>query len=232
MKFEVKPRYTMADLVPLVEKLRDPVSGCPWDAEQTHATIRNDLLEEAYETADAIDRGDDTDLLEELGDLLFQVVFHGALAAERGKFDLDDVANGVISKMVLRHPHVFGDAVAETSAKVLDNWDAIKRVEKEQAGIYDELSAVPRAFPALMRGQKLMKRATRSGAIAADMTEAMDTLDEIFAAYKADPKNQEALAGVLLSLCRTSHLAGTNAEEALDLASNHFTDAFAPKEEA
>ncbi|MBQ2748276.1 MAG: nucleoside triphosphate pyrophosphohydrolase, partial [Clostridia bacterium] len=105
----MKPGYTMGDMIPLVKKLRDPETGCPWDAEQNHKTIRNDLLEEAYEVADAIDRIDDTDLLEELGDLLFQVVFHAELAREEGRFDLDDVANGVIEKMVLRHPHVFGE---------------------------------------------------------------------------------------------------------------------------
>ncbi|MBR5868608.1 MAG: MazG family protein, partial [Clostridia bacterium] len=130
MSFEIKPKYNMADLPSLVSRLRDPETGCPWDAEQDHKSIRNDFLEEAYEVADAIDRSDDTDLLEELGDLLFQVVFHAEIAREAGKFDLDDVADGVSKKMVLRHPHVFGDVEAETSEEVLTNWDAIKREEK------------------------------------------------------------------------------------------------------
>ncbi|MBR6763062.1 MAG: nucleoside triphosphate pyrophosphohydrolase [Clostridia bacterium] len=231
MSFEVKPGYTMGDMIPLVQKLRDPETGCPWDAEQNHQTIRNDLLEEAYEVADAIDRTDDTDLLEELGDLLFQVVFHAELAREEGRFDLDDVANGVIEKMVLRHPHVFGEVEAKTSEKVLENWDAIKRVEKKQSGLYDELCAVPRAFPALMRGQKLMKRATRAGELPADPQQAADAMEQAFRAYSANPADSTALGNLLLAITRMSHLAGTSAEEALELSCNQFTENYRPKED-
>lgn len=232
MSFEVKPSYGMSDLIGLVERLRDPESGCPWDAEQDHASIRNDLLEEAYETADAIDRADDTDLLEELGDLLFQVVFHAELAREEGKFDLDDIADGIIRKMVLRHPHVFGDTEAKTSEKVLENWDAIKRVEKRQAGLYDELLAVPRAFPALMRGQKLIKRATRAGALPADASLAADNLRTHMEDYLQAPASGQALGTLLLDLCRMAHLAGVSAEESLDRAAEAWINDYAPKEEA
>ena len=222
MSFEIKPKYNAADLVALVTRLRDPETGCPWDAEQNHKSIRNDLLEEAYEVADAIDRSDDTDLLEELGDLLFQVVFHAEIAREAGKFDLDDVADGVSQKMVLRHPHVFGDVEAETSEEVLTNWDAIKREEKHQSGLHDELLAVPQAFPALMRGQKLIKRATRGGALPADPSDAKDEAVQKFESFLLHPESTEALGGLLLSLCRIAHLNGINAEESLSHASEDF----------
>lgn len=231
MSFEIKPKYNVADLVALVTRLRDPETGCPWDAEQDHKSIRNDFLEEAYEVADAIDRSDDTDLLEELGDLLLQVVFHTEIAREEGKFDLDDVADGVSKKMVLRHPHVFGDVEAETSEEVLTNWDAIKRQEKHQTGLYDELLAVPQAFPALMRGQKLIKRATRGGALPADRSEAEAAAIQKFEDFRHHPESMEALGGLLLSLCRMAHLSGANAEEALVHASEDFIQHYAPKEE-
>ena len=142
--------------------LRAP-GGCPWDIEQTHKSIRNDLLEEAYEVADAIDTDDNTALCEELGDLLLQVVFHSAISEEENTFDYSDVVDGIARKLVLRHPHVFGEAKADNSSEVLDLWDDIKKEEKHQATATDTLKSVPRAFPALMRSAKVQKRAKKAG---------------------------------------------------------------------
>ncbi len=157
-----KEKYSVEDLRDIVKILREP-GGCPWDAEQTHKSIRRDLLEEAYEVADAIDTDDDVALCEELGDLLLQVIFHAQIAAEEKSFTLDEVADGICKKLILRHPHVFGDVVAETPEEVLNNWDAIKRDEKSQTTFTDTLESVPRAFPALMRAAKVQKRAAKAG---------------------------------------------------------------------
>jgi MazG family protein len=159
------------ELVAVMNRLRAP-GGCPWDREQTYASLSQYLLEEAYETFDAIHEadatGDTTNLREELGDLLLQVVFHAAIGAERGDFTIEDVADGVTRKLILRHPHVFGDANLERAQDVLDNWDQLKaderkasgKVEKEAASILDD---VPVHFPALLEGLKLTKKASKVG---------------------------------------------------------------------
>ena len=128
---KVEERYGIADILDIMRKLRGE-NGCPWDREQSHSSIRKDLLEEAYEVADAIDRQSDIDLCEELGDLLLQVVFHSQIAAEEKAFDFVDVCDGICRKLILRHPHVFGEVKVENSSQVLENWDAIKKVEKQQ----------------------------------------------------------------------------------------------------
>ena len=159
------------ELVAVMDRLRAP-GGCPWDREQTYASLSQYLLEEAYETFDAIQEadatGDTANLREELGDLLLQVVFHATIGAERGDFTIDDVAAGVAKKLVLRHPHVFGDANLARAQDVLDNWDQLKaderkasgKVEKDAASILDE---VPVHFPALLEGLKLTKKAAKVG---------------------------------------------------------------------
>lgn len=159
------------DLVAVMARLRAP-GGCPWDHEQTYASLAQFLLEEAYETFDAIQEADETgdtgNLREELGDLLLQVVFHSTIGTERGDFNIDDVAAGVTQKLILRHPHVFGDAVMTRAEDVLDNWDQLKaderkasgKVEKQRDSILDE---VPVHFPALLEGLKLTKRAAKTG---------------------------------------------------------------------
>jgi len=149
-----KKKFDLNDLITLVEVLRSE-NGCPWDREQTHQSIRKNLIEETYEVIEAIDNSDDNLLREELGDLLFQVVFHARLAEERGVFGFDDVANDVCAKMILRHPHVFGDVCADTTDKVLDNWDRIKMKSKEQKSTGEVLDSVSRALPSLMRAAKI-----------------------------------------------------------------------------
>jgi len=151
----------LARLRAIMHRLRAP-GGCPWDAEQTHESIVPNLIEEAYETVDTIQRGDHEHLREELGDLLLQVVFHSEIAEEAGRFNLDDVARGISEKLVRRHPHVFAESAANTTDAVLKQWDAIKRTEKgEQEKSY--LHGVGKGLPALIRATKLQKKAAKVG---------------------------------------------------------------------
>ena len=182
-KFTKKENYSIGDLIELVKILRSP-EGCPWDREQTHRSIRRDLLEEAYEVADAIDRGSSESLCEELGDLLLQVVFHAQIALESGEFDFSDAVDGVCKKMILRHPHVFGDVSADSTEEVLKNWDAIKRKEKNLKSPAEELDSVAHTLPALMRAAKISSKCKKLGiptGIEASSTDAEKIADELFA---------------------------------------------------
>ncbi len=151
-------RYDLDDLIRITAYLRAP-DGCPWDKEQTHKSVRKCVIEEAYEVAEAIDCESDAMLREELGDLLFQAVFHAQLATERASFDFQDVVCDVAKKMVERHPHVFGEVKAENTASALQTWDAQKRKEKKQKDTADAMNAVAKTLPSLMRAQKLIRKA-------------------------------------------------------------------------
>ncbi len=180
------------ELVAIMARLRAP-GGCPWDHEQTYASLAQYLLEEAYETFDAIHEADETgdtaNLREELGDLLLQVVFHSTIGAERGDFTIDEVAEGVTKKLVLRHPHVFGDADLATATDVLDNWDKLKaderlasgKVQKDHNSILDE---IPLHFPALLEGLKLTKKAAKVGFDWENAGQIFDKLNEEIAELK------------------------------------------------
>ena len=167
MNFPQKEKYTAEDLVSIVEILRAP-GGCPWDREQTHASIRKNLLEETYEAVEAIDAQDTELLKEELGDVLLQVVFHAQLEREQGSFDFDDVCDGVVRKMIVRHPHVFGDVTVNGTRDVLRNWDAIKKATKHQTSQTEVLRSVASSLPALMRAQKVRHKAAASEPFAAE----------------------------------------------------------------
>ncbi len=161
-----RPRADLQPLLDVMARLRSP-EGCPWDRQQTHDSLKRYLLEESYELLDAIDAGDDTALVEELGDVLLQVVFHAQIAAETGRFSMADVIDVLVRKLIRRHPHVFGDVQAEDAAAVVRNWEAIKQEEKagrepgpEASSI---LSGIPRHLPALMEAEKVQDRAARVG---------------------------------------------------------------------
>ena len=145
----------------IMHRLREP-GGCPWDAEQTHESIVSNLIEETYEVVDAIERADDADMTEELGDLLLQVVFHSEIAEGEKRFDLEDVARGISEKLVRRHPHVFATSDAADSDEVLKQWDEIKRKEKGEKEV-SYLHGVGKGLPALVRGAKLLKKASKVG---------------------------------------------------------------------
>lgn len=225
----IKERYGIADLLEIMQKLRGK-DGCPWDREQNHHSIRRDLLEEAYEVADAIDRDDSVDLCEELGDLLLQVVFHSQIAAEDKFFDFVDVCDGICRKLILRHPHVFGDVKVENSGQVLDNWDAIKKVEKNQETATCTLQSVPAAFPAVMRAQKVQKRAVK----AAKGIES----DAFVAAARLRMAADDVLAGesdrigdMLFAAVALARISGADAESELQSATDRFITRFAKAEE-
>ena len=174
------------ELVAVMARLRAP-GGCPWDYEQTYQSLSQFLLEEAYETFDAIQEadatGDTTNLREELGDLLLQIVFHSTIGAERGDFTVDEVAAGVTQKLILRHPHVFGDAKFARAEDVLDNWDKLKADERKASGKVEKprdsiLDEVPVHFPALLEGLKLTKKAAKVGFDWENADQIFDKLDE------------------------------------------------------
>lgn len=159
-KLKAKERFTTEDLLLIIKILRGK-DGCPWDAEQTHESIIPGLIEETYETVEAIEMKDPEMLCEELGDVLLQIVFHSDISSDDGDFNYGDVVTGVCKKMIIRHPHVFGDVDAKTSAEVLKNWDKIKAETKSQNGLYEKLNSVAKPLPALMRAQKLIHKAAK-----------------------------------------------------------------------
>ncbi len=224
-----KGSYTFEDLCLILEILRGE-GGCPWDREQTHESIRASLIEETYEVIEAIDTNDPKLMREELGDVLLQVVFHSQIAAEAGEFDISGVANDICEKLVHRHPHVFGSVVADTSDEVLKNWDAIKSVEKHRDTVTSKLRAIPPALPALMRAQKVGKKADFFDFGSAD--EVMCKLKEEAAevAGAAAAKDQEAveeeLGDLLLTVTSLARKLGVDSERALSRATDKFIGRF------
>ena len=193
------------DLLNVMARLRAP-GGCPWDREQDHLTLRHHAVEEVYELIDAIETGDDHELMEELGDLLLQIVFHSQLARERGAFDFDRVARHLVTKLIGRHPHVFGDAKIKTAAGVWEQWDQIKKAEKRgtRHERHSALDGIPRHLPALLRAEKLVKKARQAG-----------LLDKPLAAPTSPARSRRALARELFALSEYAQRRGWSAEELL-----------------
>ncbi len=206
------PTANIDRLIDVMARLRHPTEGCPWDVEQTFETIAPYTIEEAYEVADAIDRQDMTALRDELGDLLLQVVFHARMAEEENAFAFDDVAGAITDKLIRRHPHVFGGGEADAASAVKESWESLKAAERAEKAANDGrahgvLDDVPAAFPALMRAEKLQKRAARVGfdwpQLAPVFDKVMEELDELKAEIdgggNADRLSEEA--GDLLFAC-------------------------------
>ncbi len=225
------------DLLATMAKLRDPDGGCPWDLEQDFGTIKPYTIEEAYEVADAIDRADLDDLKGELGDLLFQVVYHAQMADEAGAFVFEDVARGINDKMITRHPHVFGDAAVRTAAAQTDAWErqkARERAEKAaKAGREPSvLDDVPLALPALMRAEKLGKRAARVGFDWPDTAGVVAKLREEIAeiegalAEGGTAEIQGEIGDLLFAAAQLARKAGVDAEESLRFANLKFAGRF------
>ena len=227
--FQVTENYGMDDLLRIMELLRSP-QGCPWDRVQTHRSIRDNMLEEAYEAADAIDRGDAENLREELGDVLLQVVFHARIAQEAGLFTFDDVVDGVCQKLVFRHPHVFGTAEAEDPVGALSAWDAQKREEKGQRTAADALDGVARALPALTRAAKLQSKAAKAGFDWREAAPAMDKLseelEEFQSAVRENSNIEEELGDLLFAAVKAGRFAGVDGETALQKACEKFIRRF------
>ncbi len=217
-----KDGYSFEELVEIIRILRSP-EGCPWDREQTHKSIRNEFVEETYEAVDAIDRESNTDLCEELGDVLLQILLHCQIASEENAYSISDVINGIAKKMILRHPHVFGDVVAETTDKVLENWDSIKRNEKHQTSFTDTLKSVPMAYPALMRAAKVQKRAAKAGATFSDKDKLLSDAENCINSLKTENENSfETFGELLFTLCALMREFKIDGEETLNKKTDKF----------
>lgn len=214
MEFQFKNEYKFEDLLNIMEILRGK-NGCPWDREQTHSSIRNSLVEETYEAVEAIDLNDREMLCEELGDVLLQVVFHAQIAKENGEFDINAVADGICKKLIVRHPHVFGDTSVNNSDDVIRNWDAIKYQTKKYDSLREQLDGVSKALPSLIRAQKLQKRADNAGKLT----------DEMFSLDLGDPA-LTAYARELFSLANKARLEKIDLEEALSKYNAQLTEQF------
>ncbi len=231
------PEPKNPDLTPLtliMARLRNPVGGCPWDLEQDFATIAPYTIEEAYEVADAIERNDMDLLKDELGDLLLQVVFHSQMASELGSFHLQDVIDSICEKMVRRHPHVFGDIEADSPNAVVVNWETIKAKERSSKEDDSALAGVALALPALLRAQKIQKRAARTGFDWPDIEGAkakiFEEIEEVEAATSVEHK-QEELGDLLFAVVNMSRFLDVDAEAALKAATAKFERRFRTMEE-
>ncbi|MBQ5969177.1 MAG: nucleoside triphosphate pyrophosphohydrolase [Clostridia bacterium] len=227
IEFAFKETYGFDDLVEIMAILRAP-GGCPWDREQTHASIKRSLIEETYEVIEAINKDDKTLLCEELGDVLLQVVFHAEMEREAGVFDIGDVCDGICKKLIERHPHVFGETVVSGTDEVLDNWDAIKRRTKHQSTQGEAMQKVPLELPALMRAEKIQGKAKKAGFDWDEVSGAYDALDSEIAELKAADRAgnaaavEEELGDVLFSVVNVARFLKVDPEQALTNASNKF----------
>ena len=224
-----KESYCFEDLVDVVTVLRSDI-GCPWDREQTHKSIRKDFIEETYEVIEAIDTENPELLREELGDVLLQVVFHADIEKDEGRFCIDDVANDICAKLIHRHPHVFGDIEANTTEKVLSNWEKIKSEEKDRKTVTDKLRAIPPMLPALMRAEKVGKKASCFDFENAEQV--LDKINEEIAELKeaADSGDrsavEEEMGDLLLTVTSLCRKLGVESEVALAKATDKFIDRF------
>ena len=218
-----REHYTAEDLIQIIRILRDPEAGCPWDKVQTHQAIRKNFLEETCEALEAIDADDAAMLREELGDVLMQVAFHTVMEEERGRFDFEQVCREVCEKLVFRHPNIFTSSAAENAG--INGWDALKNKEKGRRTLADELDTVPATLPALMRAQKLQKRAAGRGLGVTTAEDAAAALKQAEQDWDAAPApNAEQAGELLFAAVNAIRLAGLDAEEALTFASKRFRD--------
>ena len=226
-----RSRHGFEALMEVMRRLRAP-GGCPWDAEQTHLSLRSSLIEESYEVLDALDREDMTALEEELGDLLLQIVFHAVIEEERSEFTMRDVTTGIVNKLIYRHPHVFGDVSVGSSDEVLTNWENLKQKEKHQSTVADAMRAVPASFPALMRSYKVQKKAAHVGFDWPNALEALPkVLEEAGEVREAIESGESAhiseeIGDLLFACVNTARLLKVDPELALGEATEKFMRRF------
>lgn len=231
MNFTEKQNFDFNDLIEIMKFLRAP-DGCPWDRVQTHESIRSNLIEETYEVVEAIDNKDSSLLKEELGDLLLQVVFHAEMSAEENEFDINDVVNDICKKLVVRHPHVFGDVKAENSEEALRSWDDVKMSTKSQKKQSEAMDSVSKALPSLMRAAKIQKKAAKVGfdwdSVEGPLSKIVEETEELKQAVKnGDEKAQaEELGDLLFSVVNASRFINVDSEKALYDACDKFTERF------
>lgn len=229
--FKFKEEYKFDDLVDIVRILREP-GGCPWDMEQTHQSIRENFLEETYEVIEAIDTNNKELMQEELGDVLLQVLMHSDMARTDGWFTIDDVANDICQKLIIRHPHVFGDVSVSSTGDVLKNWDDIKRQTKKQKSQSEAMAAIPATYPALMKAQKVQEKAKKASFDWRDSQGAFDKiaeeskeLQDVLATGDKE-KIEDELGDLFFSVVNTARFCGCDAETALEKATQKFMKRF------
>lgn len=236
LNFCYKKNYVFSDLVSIMDVLRSEEGGCPWDREQDHRSIRRNLLEEAYEAAEAIDLGDSRLLCEELGDVLLQIVFHAKIEKDSGGFDIDDVCDGICKKLILRHPHVFSDVRADTPEEVLENWDEIKKAEKGHKSQSEAMRSIAKSLPALLRAEKIQAKAAKAGFDFENIEGAFSKLeeetDELSEALKDPARACEELGDLLFAAVNVSRFLKADPEELLTKSSEKFISRFSYVEEA
>lgn len=221
-------------LLGIMQRLRDPQNGCPWDKEQTFATIAPYTLEETYEVLDAIAREDFDDLRGELGDLLFQVVFYAQMAEEQSRFNFEDICAAISDKLERRHPHIFGDAHADNSSEVLARWEAIKSAERAEKSQHSALDDIPHNLPALMRAHKIQKRCSTVGfdwtTLGPVLDKVYEEIDEVMHEAKQavvdETKLEEEMGDLLFATVNLSRHLGVKAEVALQKANLKFERRF------
>ena len=226
INFLRKEKYSISDLIEIMRILRSD-EGCPWDREQTHESIRMNFIEEAYEACEAIDNNDPVLLCEELGDVLAQVVFHSEIERDAGRFDINDVADGVCKKFILRHPHVFGDCTVKDSAEVLKNWDDIKRIEKNQETHFSAMDSVARSLPSLMRADKLLGKAKKAGLTQEGAEEISKKISDALQSGSSID-----IGDILFNILKLSRILKVNSEQALYDRCEKFISGFGALEEA
>lgn len=230
--FTPKKNYGIDDLLEIMVMLRSP-DGCPWDAEQTHQSIKKNFIEETYEVIEAINKDDKALMREELGDVLLQVVFHARMEEEQGSFNFNDVADGICKKLVERHPHVFGEVQVSGTEDVLRNWEDIKNRSKGQDTQTKAMNDIPRELPALMRATKIQKKAKKAGFDWDSLSGALEKLDEELkelheAVNENDARHtEEELGDLLFAAVNVSRFINCDAEEALTAANDKFMSRFA-----
>lgn len=231
----MEKKYSFEEFVGIIETLRGE-NGCPWDREQTHESLKNCMIEEAYEVVDGIDQctrlGSYESLCEELGDVLLQVVMHSVIAKEEEKFSMEDVIHGVANKMVYRHPHVFGTAKLESSEEVLMNWEELKKKEKKENSIAEGMKKVPRAMPATMRAEKIQKKAAKVGFDFENYEQALskvyEELKELELARSSEGQCRidEEFGDLVFSVVNLSRFLKLNVENSLTNATDKFINRF------
>lgn len=219
--YKLKDKYNVEDLIEIMKILRAP-GGCPWDAEQDHESIKKNFIEETYEVVEAINKNDKDLLLEELGDVLLQVVFHAAMEEEKGVFDFNDVADGICKKLIIRHPHVFSDVKVNDTDDVLTNWDAIKRNTKNQKSTTEAMLSVPRELPALMRAEKLQSKAAKNNADIENAVSYVSNKSESL----ANNVNEENIGNLLFATVALARKYKIDPEDALTKVSDKFLENF------
>ena len=229
INFVRKPQYGYEDLLEIIRLLRSE-DGCPWDKAQTHQSIRRGLLEEAYEAAEAIDNDDPVLLKEELGDVLMQVVFHADIESDAGRFTIDDVCDGVVKKLLFRHPHVFGSECEDSPESVPVSWDKLKRQEKGQKTVADSMDSVARSLPGLWRAEKLQNKAASAGFEWPDVQGALDKLeeevDELRRAVEEGGDVPEELGDVLFAAVKVGRFCACDPEDAVNGTCEKFIRRF------